>query len=222
MDKLFIIAVDGPAGAGKSSVCSDVAKALDILHLDTGATYRTLALGLVNESIDIKNVAAVESALERINVEIEFKNGKQVMLLNGTDVGDSIRTNEISAAASACSAIPKVREKLVELQRMTANKISMIVDGRDIGTCVFPNTPYKFYITASVEERARRRKAQLEEKGISCDFEELKTEIAQRDHNDMTRDISPLKQADDAIFIDTTEMTQQEVVDKIINLIKNK
>lgn len=218
-NELYIIAVDGPAGAGKSTVCSDVAKELGILHLDTGATYRTLALGLLRKNIDISDNKAVVAVLEDIDISIGFEDGVQIMYLDGENVNGLIRTNEVSLAASACAVIPEVRLKLVELQRNTAKKISMIVDGRDICTYVFPDTPYKFYITADVGERARRRAAQLAEKGIVSDIAALEKEIAARDFNDMNRKMAPLKIAEDAVFIDTTNMSQNEVVQKLLSYI---
>lgn len=218
--KTYIIAIDGPAGAGKSTVCSDVAKELGILHLDTGATYRTLALGLLREGVDVTNEKEVTSVLDRIEISIDFVGGKQLMYLNGEDVTSLIRTNEISQAASASSVIGSVREKLVQLQRDTAKKLSMIVDGRDVGTCVFPDAQYKFYLTADTRERARRRAKQLLEQGIECDFEELVAEIEERDYRDMNRPISPLRRAEDAILIDCTNMTQQEVVQTLLRSVK--
>lgn len=218
--KTYIIAIDGPAGAGKSTVCSDVAKELGILHLDTGATYRTLALGLLREGVDVTDENAVTGALNNIEISIDFVDGKQLMYLNGEDVTSLIRTNEISQAASASSVIGSVREKLVQLQRDTAKKLSMIVDGRDVGTCVFPDAQYKFYLTADTRERARRRAKQLLEQGIECDFEELVAEIEERDHRDMNRPISPLRKAEDAILLDCTNMTQPEVVQTLLRCVK--
>lgn len=215
-NKLYIIAVDGPAGAGKSSVCDDVAKELGILHLDTGATYRAFALGLIKKGVDINNAKQITDALDDIHISIGFENGVQIMYLDGENVNAFIRTNEVSLAASACAVIPEVRIKMVELQRKTAQEISMIVDGRDICTYVFPDAPYKFYITADVAERARRRAAQLAEKGIKTELAELEKEIAARDHNDMNRKMAPLRVAEDAVFIDTTHMTQREVADKLL------
>ena len=217
--KTYIIAIDGPAGAGKSTVCSDVAKVLGILHLDTGATYRTLALGLIRAGVDVTNEADVTNALDGIDISIDFVDGKQLMYLNGEDVTSLIRTNEISQAASASSVIGSVREKLVELQRETAKKISMIVDGRDVCTCVFPDAQYKFYLTADTKERARRRSKQLLEQGIECDFDTLVAEIEERDFRDMNRPISPLRQAEDATLIDCTNMNQQQVVEKLLSYV---
>lgn len=219
-NELYIIAVDGPAGAGKSSVCTDAAKKLGILHLDTGATYRTLALALLRNNTDISDVEAVKEVMKKADISIGFENNTQIMYLNGENVNGLIRTNEVSAAASACAVIPEVRLNMVELQRNTAEKFSMIVDGRDICTYVFPDARYKFYITADVAERARRRAKQLAEKGIESDISELEKEIAARDHNDMNRKMAPLRQADDAVLIDTTHMTQQEVVEKMLSYIK--
>ncbi len=219
-NELYIIAVDGPAGAGKSTVCDDIAKALGILHLDTGATFRTVALALIRQGVDTRDIPAVEAALPSVNVEIDFADGKQIMYLNGENVTDLIRTNEVSAGASAVATIPAVRVKMLELQRKTAEKISMIVDGRDICTCAFPDAKYKFYVTADVAERARRRAAQLAEKGIICDLAELEKEIAARDYNDMHREMAPLRQAPDATLVYTTSMTQQEVVEHILELVR--
>ena len=218
--KTYIIAIDGPAGAGKSTVCSDVAKELGILHLDTGATYSTLALGLLREGVDVTDENAVKAVLDNIEISIDFVDGKQLMYLNGEDVTSLIRTNEISQAASASSVIGSVRETLVQLQRDTAKKLSMIVDGRDVGTCVFPDAQYKFYLTADTRERARRRAKQLLEQGIECDFEELVAEIEERDHRDMNRPISPLRKAEDAILLDCTNMTQPEVVQTLLRCVK--
>lgn len=220
MDNLFIIAVDGPAGAGKSTVCDDVAAKLGILHLDTGATYRTFALGLINRGVDAKDVDGILKVKDDIDISIGFEDGVQIMYLDGKNVNGLIRTNEVSMAASACAVVPEVRLLMTELQRKTAAKISMLVDGRDIGTYVFPNAKYKFYITADVSERAKRRALQLKEKGIESDIKALEKEIAERDHQDMTRKMAPLRQAEDAILIDTTSMTQAEVVQKVLDCIK--
>ena len=217
--KPYIIAVDGPAGVGKSTVCNDVAKALGILHLDTGATYRTLALGLLRLGVEPTDAAAVEAALPQIHVDLKFEAGRQRMLLDGEDVTDSIRTNPVSAASSACAVIPAVRHKMVELQREKAKSISMIVDGRDIGTCVFPDTQFKFYLTADVAERAKRRYLELQEKGTPVDLAQLEREIAFRDQTDSTREMSPLRQAEDATLIDTTHMTQAEVAETMLEYI---
>ncbi len=220
--KKYIVAVDGPAGAGKSTVCDGVAEKLGILHLDTGATYRTLALGLLRKNIDISDVEAVRKAIDEIAISIGFEDGVQIMYMGDENVNGLIRTNEVSMAASACAVIPEVRLKMTELQRKTAKKISMIVDGRDIGTYVFPDADYKFYITAEVSERARRRMLQNKEKGIESDIKQLEEEIAARDYNDMNRKMAPLRQAEDAVLIDTTEMTQAEVEDKMLSLIKEE
>ncbi len=221
-NKNYIIAVDGPSGAGKSTVCTDVAKILGILHLDTGATYRTLALGLMNRGVDIEDAGAVEVALDSIEVEIGFEDGKQIMYLDGKDVTAEIRTNEVSQAASKTSVIGRVREKLVQLQRDTAKRMSMLVDGRDICTCVFPDAEYKFYLTADAAERARRRQKQLAQQGIECDLAVLEKEIEERDYRDMHRDISPLVRAQDAVLVDGTHMTQQGVVEYMLGYIKEK
>lgn len=221
-NKKYIIAVDGPAGAGKSTVCDDVAEKLGILHLDTGATYRTFALGLLRKNVDPSDTEAVKKVIDEIEISIGFEDGVQIMYLGKENVNGLIRTNEVSMASSACAVIPEVRLKMTELQRNTAKKISMIVDGRDIGTYVFPDADYKFYITADVSERARRRMLQNKEKGIESDIKQLEEEIAARDYNDMNRKMAPLRQAEDAILIDTTDMTQNEVAEKILGLIGEK
>ncbi len=219
MNSIYVVAVDGPAGAGKSSICKEAAKRLGILHLDTGATYRTLALGLLRKGVDINDDKAIEAQLDKIDVTIGFEDGRQIMYLDCEDVTGSIRTGEVSMAASVTSKNAKVRERLVALQRQTAERISMIVDGRDICTNVFPKTPYKFYITVSVEERARRRALQLKEMGVAFDEKTLQQEIEERDHNDMTRDISPLRVDPDAVVIDNTNITQEQAVELMLSYI---
>ena len=216
----FSIAIDGPAGAGKSTIAKALAKRLGFIYVDTGAMYRTMALELLRKGISPEDVPAMEQACQDVEISIAYEEGSQQVYLNGENVSSLIRREEVGNMASVSAANGKIREKLVDLQRQTAQKISMIVDGRDICTYVFPDAPYKFYITADVSERAKRRAAQLAEKGIVSDIEQLEKEIAARDHNDMNRKMAPLRIADDAVLIDTTHMTQKEVVDKVLSYIK--
>ncbi len=201
------IAVDGPSGAGKSTIAKALATELGIDYIDTGAMYRAVGYKLMNEDIRLDDIDAICGMLSRTS--IDFDKGKT--LLDGLDISDRIRTPEISKMASDCSALPAVREKLVDIQRNIGRDKSVIMDGRDIGTNVFKDAELKFFITASPEERARRRYLELIEKGVLQDYESVLAEIIARDHNDSTRPLNPLKMAEDAILIDTTHMTIDEV-----------
>ena len=214
----YNIAVDGPAGAGKSTIAKAVAKKMNIIYVDTGAMYRAMALFMVREGVDLKNRDAIADKCREADITIRYEGGMQVVVLNGENVNPLLRTEEVGNAASVVSAIPEVRQKLVELQRKLAAESDCIMDGRDIGTCVLPNAQCKVYLTASSIVRAKRRYDELTEKGESCDLHQIKEDIEARDYRDMHRDISPLKQADDAILIDSSYMTIEEVIDKIINL----
>ena len=214
----YNIAVDGPAGAGKSTIAKAVAKEMNIIYVDTGAMYRAMALFMVREGVDLKNRDAIADKCREADITIRYEGGMQVVVLNGENVNPLLRTEEVGNAASVVSAIPEVRQKLVELQRKLAAESDCIMDGRDIGTCVLPNAQCKVYLTASSIVRAKRRYDELTEKGESCDLHQIKEDIEARDYRDMHRDISPLKQADDAILIDSSYMTIEEVIDKIINL----
>jgi len=216
MDKIFQIAVDGPSGAGKSTVAKAVAKKLNIEYIDTGAMYRALGLKLLNMSVDFDDQDEIKRIL--LETDIDFKDGD--IILDGQVVSHLIRTPEVSMAASRCSAYPFVREKLVKIQQNMGKNKSVIMDGRDICEVVFPEAEYKYFITASDEERASRRYKELKEKGENTDFEEVLKAIRERDHNDMTRDASPLSKAADAEEIDTTGMTIEQVVDYICGKIK--
>lgn len=216
------IALDGPAGGGKSTVSKLVANKLNILCLDTGAMYRACALKFLNDDVNINDINEVEKAVARLDLRVEYKDGKQLTLLNGNNVSAEIRKNEISMLASTVSALESVRNKMVELQREIAANTSCILDGRDIGTNVLPNAKYKFYLTASDDVRAERRCGELLAKGQSADFNQIKNEIIKRDLQDKTRKIAPLKQADDAIFIDSSLMTAEQVADFIVNKIQEK
>lgn len=213
------IALDGPSGSGKSTVAGILAKKLDILHLDTGAMYRACALEALKRNIDCLDEDAVKGFISDIDLVIKYENGGQKTILDGEDVSLKIRDNKVSLMSSNISSLPIVREKMVEMQRKVAAENPCILDGRDIGTVVLPHAKYKFFITATSEIRARRRFNELTEKGQQVDYEQLLQEMIKRDYNDSHRKIAPLKQADDAILIDTSNMTVSEVVEKILSII---
>lgn len=214
------IAIDGPAGAGKSTAAKIVANKLGILYLDTGAMYRAIGLKALKLGINTRDIPAVEAILPATVVEIKYVDGVQNIFLDGENVNAFIREHAVSMAASDVSAIPAVRLKLVELQREIAKKNDCILDGRDIGTYVLPDANYKFFITATAEERANRRFKELQEKGQQISYEEVLTDIVTRDKNDSTRAFAPLKKADDAHEFDTTTMSIDEVVTELLNRIK--
>lgn len=218
----MIIAIDGPAGAGKSTVAKLLAARLSILYLDTGAMYRAVGLKALDKGIDVTNDTAVEKMLNETTVDVVLKDGCQHVFLDGRDVSVEIREHRVSAAASAVSAVPCVRYKMVELQREIASKTDTILDGRDIGTFVLPNAEYKFFVTASVDVRAQRRYSELVAKGVSCSLEEIKADISTRDYNDMNRALAPLKKADGAIEIDTSDLTATEVAERLASYIGKK
>ena len=213
------IALDGPSGSGKSTVAGILAKKLDILHLDTGAMYRACALEALKRNIDCLDEDAVKGFISDIDLVIKYENGGQKTILDGEDVSLKIRDNKVSLMSSNISSLPIVREKMVEMQRKVAAENPCILDGRDIGTVVLPHAKYKFFITATSEVRARRRFNELTEKGQQVDYEQLLQEMIKRDYNDSHRKIAPLKQADDAILIDTSNMTVSEVVEIIFSII---
>lgn len=214
------IAIDGPAGAGKSTIAKAVAKELEFIYVDTGAMYRAMALYLLQQGISPKETEKMEEACAKAEISIIYEEGAQQVLLNGENVTGLLRQEEVGNMASVSSANPKIREKLVELQRILASRENVVMDGRDIGTCVLPNARVKVYLTASARTRALRRCKELEEKGISCVLEEIEADINERDHRDMTREISPLKQAEDAVLLDSSDMTIEEVKEAIISLYK--
>ena len=218
----FNIAIDGPAGAGKSTAAKLAAKALDFIYVDTGAMYRTIALYLLRSGTDIEDETALQAALEDIDVRISYEQGVQHMILNGEDVSGLIRTPEVSDMASRSSARPAVRRKLLDLQRQLAASEDVLMDGRDIGTAILPNADLKIFLTASVAERARRRFLEMKEKGEACSEEEIRREIEERDYRDMHREISPLVQAEDAVLLDTSDMSLEQVVEKITALAKER
>ena len=214
------IAIDGPAGAGKSTIAKLCAKKMELIYVDTGAMYRAVALYLLESGIDVNDREAVAGKCKGANVDIKYEDGIQNVYLNGTNVTGRLREEAVGNTASVTSAVPEVRAQIFSLQRGLAERGGVIMDGRDIGTVVMPDAEVKIYLTASSEVRAKRRVFELEAKGEHPDFEEVKKDIEERDHRDMTREISPLKQADDAILVDTSDMTIDEVVDKICSLCK--
>ena len=213
------IAIDGPSGAGKSTVAKEVAARRGMLYLDTGALYRTVALRVLESGVDTHDEAAVEALLPGTEISLRFTDGEQRVLLGGRDVSDEIRPQPVAMAASDISAMPAVRAFLLELQRGIAAKNDCIMDGRDIGTVILPNADIKIFLTASAEERAARRVKQLAEKGIEADYATVVEEIKQRDEQDSTREISPLKPAPDACIIDSTNMSFEQVVAFISRMI---
>jgi cytidylate kinase len=219
--ELIHIAVDGPAGAGKSTVAKKVASKFDILHLDTVAMYIAIGLYALKKGIDTQDEEQVKKILEEIDIDVKYTNNKQQTLLNGNDVSANIRTSEVSRAASDVSKWSSVRNKLVLLQQKIAKSISIVMDGRDIGTYVLPDAKYKFYITASVQERAKRRYLELKEKeGENTIYlEDIEKEIIARDYQDMNREVTPLTKADDAILIDTTDLSIEEVINMVLKKI---
>lgn len=220
MAKTLKIALDGPSGSGKSTIAKKLSKELDILYLDTGAMYRATALKALKLNVDTFDEKGVSDFINDLNLEIKYENGSQQTYLDGENVSDKIREPQVSMAASNISSLKCVRLKMVEMQRKIASATSCVLDGRDIGSYVLPDADYKFYITASVEVRAQRRFKELAEKGYKVDFEKLKQEIEQRDYNDSHRDFAPLIQAEDAIFIDTSNMDIDGVTNTVMSYIK--
>ncbi|MBP3808534.1 MAG: (d)CMP kinase [Eubacterium sp.] len=216
------IAIDGPAGAGKSTIARLAAKELGFVYVDTGAMYRAIALYLLDNKTDIYNEEELKRALSHININIVYENNVQHVFLDLVDVSEEIRSEKVGNMASTSSALAPVREKLLDIQRDIAAKNDVIMDGRDIGTNILPNAELKIYLTASVDVRAKRRFDELKLKGENPDLEDIKKGIETRDYQDMNRDIAPLKQAEDAVLIDSSDMTIAEVVDKIIDLTKEK
>ncbi len=220
MENIMRIALDGPSGSGKSTVAKRLSKELNILYLDTGAMYRATALKALSLGIDTFDIGGVSSFVGNLDLEIKYIDGTQHTFLDGEDVSEKIREPHVSMAASNISSLKCVRLKMVEMQRKIAASMSCVLDGRDIGSFVLPDADYKFYITASVDVRTERRYAELVAKGHGVDKDLLKKEIEQRDFNDKNRDFAPLVKADDAVLIDTSDMTVDEVVSKILSYIK--
>ena len=219
-NKPLQIAIDGPAGAGKSSVAKVLARRLGCIYLDTGAMYRAVTWLALQKQVAVDDMDGIKALLQTIELEFKDVDGMQHLYCNGTDVTEAIRTPEISANVSAVSMIPQVREAMTAQQQKIAAGSDVLMDGRDIGTTGLPNARYKFFLTASLEERARRRALELEQKGIAVDMEQLIADIALRDKKDSEREVSPLKQAEDAVLIDTSSLTFDEVVENLFMRLK--
>ena len=218
----YSIAIDGPAGAGKSTIAKRIAKKMNYIYVDTGAMYRAMALYLIQSQVDGSDTEAIARACQSADISIEYRNGEQVVLLNGENVNAHLRTEKVGNMASVSSAVPAVREKLVELQQELAAKADVVMDGRDIGTVVLPHADVKVYLTASSRTRANRRFLELREKGEDADLEKIEQDIIERDYRDMHRETSPLRQAQDAVLVDSSNMTIDEVVERIISLCRKK
>ena len=216
----YNIAIDGPAGAGKSTIAKRVAKELGYIYVDTGAMYRAMAVFFLKKGIRPEETDQIQKTCKNAVVTIAYEDNVQQVYLNGEDITSELRKEEVGKMASKSSAVKEVREQLLELQRELAEKENVVMDGRDIGTNILPNADTKIYLTASVETRAKRRFLELQEKGEQCVLEEIARDIEERDHRDMTRKIAPLKQAEDAVYIDSSDMTIDEVVDAILKACK--
>lgn len=215
--KAFNIAIDGPAGAGKSTIAKMVAKKLGFIYVDTGAMYRAIALCLLRQGIAPEDEQAVSEAAQKADITIRYQDGVQQVLLNGEDVSGLIRTEEAGNMASAASVYPAVRSHLLDLQRNLAAEHDVIMDGRDIGTCILPDADVKMFLTASSRVRAMRRYKELVEKGVMCNLQEIEQDIIERDERDMNRPVAPLKAAEDAVYVDSSEMDIAQVVQAIID-----
>ncbi len=215
---MYNIAIDGPAGAGKSTIAKKAAKKLDFIYVDTGAMYRAIALYFIRNGVAAGDEKTIGEKCSDIDVSIDYVDGAQQVILNGENVNDFIRTEQVSMMTSSISKYPAVRDKLLNLQRQLAAEKNVIMDGRDIGTCVLPDAKTKIFLTASAEERARRRYKEQVERGIECDIKQIEKDIIARDEQDMNREIAPLKQAEDAVLIDSSDMSIEQVVDAIIDV----
>ena len=220
MNNVINVAIDGPAGAGKSTVARAAAKEIGFIYVDTGALYRAVGVNALRNNIDTKDFSAVAASIKGISVDLVFENGEQKVLLNGENVSVEIRTPPASMAASDVSAVPEVRAFLFDLQRDIAKRNSCIMDGRDIGTVVLPDAKVKIFLTASPEERATRRYKELIEKGTDVKYEDVLSELIERDYNDSHREIAPLRPAEDGVILDTTGLSLEESVNSIIKIIK--
>ena len=212
------VAIDGPAGAGKSTIAKRIARRLGYIYVDTGAMYRAMAYYLIQNQVDAADQEAIAAACQHADISICYQDGEQVVLLNGENVNAYLRTEAVGNMASVSSVVPEVRKKLVELQQKLARETDVVMDGRDIGTVVLPDADVKVYLTASVETRAKRRFLELQEKGEPADLAKIAADIADRDYRDMHRDISPLRQAEDATLVDSSDMTIDQVVERILEL----
>lgn len=212
------VAIDGPAGAGKSTIAKRIARRLGYIYVDTGAMYRAMAYYLIENQVDAADKEAIAAACQYADISICYQDGEQVVLLNGENVNAYLRTEAVGNMASVSSAVPEVRKKLVELQQKLARETDVVMDGRDIGTVVLPDADVKVYLTASVETRAKRRFLELQEKGEPADLAKIAADIEDRDYRDMHRNISPLRQAEDATLVDSSDMTIDQVVERILEL----
>ena len=219
---IYNIAIDGPAGAGKSTIARRVAKELSFIYVDTGAMYRAMALYLLRREVNRDDTEQIGNICQDAEISIEYQNGEQIVLLNDENVNSYLRTEEVGNMASVSSAVPRVREKLLSLQRKLAKDMSVVMDGRDIGTTILPDADVKIYLTASSLTRARRRYLELQEKGTVCNLDDIQKDIEERDQRDMNREISPLRQAKDAVLVDSSDLTIQQVVDRILQIFRSK
>ena len=219
---MYSIAIDGPAGAGKSTIAKTIAKKLEFIYVDTGAMYRAMALYFIRHEIDPKDEEAINKACPDIHVSINYEDGVQQVLLNGENVNGLIRTEEVGNMASKTSAYKMVRATLLDLQRDLAKTANILMDGRDIGTTILPNAEVKIFLTASAKTRASRRYLELTEKGEACDMDEIMKDIVDRDERDMNRAVSPLKKAEDAVLVDSSEMGIDEVVESILSVYRKR
>ncbi|MGN1146774.1 MAG: (d)CMP kinase [Lachnospiraceae bacterium] len=218
----YCIAIDGPAGAGKSTIAKQIAKQMGLVYVDTGAMYRAMALFMLRKNIAREDVSSMNEKCEEADITIRYENGEQVVYLNGENVNAFLRTEEVGNMASVSSTQPNVRKKLVSLQKQLAKTTDVVMDGRDIGTCVLPDADVKIYLTASSRVRAKRRFDELVAKGEACDIEQIEKDIIERDERDMTRKESPLRQAEDAILVDSSDMSVEEVIQTIINICEDR
>ena len=218
----YAIAIDGPSGAGKSTIAKRVAKELSFIYVDTGAMYRAMALYLLRREVNKDDTEQIGNICQDAEISIEYQNGEQIVLLNDENVNSYLRTEEVGNMASVSSAVPRVREKLLSLQRKLARDMSVVMDGRDIGTTILPDADVKIYLTASSLTRAKRRYLELQEKGTVCNLDEIQKDIEERDQRDMNREISPLRQAEDAVLVDSSDLTIQQVVDRILQIFRSK
>ena len=219
---IYNIAIDGPAGAGKSTIARRVARELSFIYVDTGAMYRAMALYLLRRKVNRDDTEQIGNICQDAEISIEYKNGEQIVLLNGENVNSYLRTEEVGNMASVSSAVPRVREKLLSLQRKLAKDMSVVMDGRDIGTTILPDADVKIYLTASSLTRAKRRYLELQEKGTVCNLDDIQKDIEERDQRDMSREISPLRQAEDAVLVDTSELNFDQSFEALKKVIQDR